>query len=96
MRSLSSLRDAISRVKFKDACGWIQPREESTFWLPYFLHHSFLCLLKVLWNMQGRVDADDKAVQCQGECQYCMCLGIRDGEYDCLATSDIKQECCAE
>ena len=42
------------------------------------------------------MDADDKAVQCQGECQYCMCLGIRDGEYDCLATSDTKQECCAE
>ena len=39
------------------------------------------------------VDADNKAVQCQGECQYCTCLGIRDGEYDCLATSDTKQEC---
>ena len=39
---------------------------------------------------------DDKGIQCEGECQYwyhCACLGISDGEYDCLAASDSKQEC---
>ena len=39
---------------------------------------------------------DDKGIQCEGECQYwyhCACLGISDGEYDCLAASDSKWEC---
>ena len=42
------------------------------------------------------VDVDDKGIQCEGECQYwyhCACLGINDGEYDCLAASDSKWEC---
>ena len=45
---------------------------------------------------KGEVGADDKAVQCEGECQYsyhCTCLGISDSEYNCLAASDVRWEC---
>ena len=42
------------------------------------------------------VCVDDKAIQCEGECQFwyhCTCVSISDCEYDCLAASDRKWEC---
>ena len=59
-----------------------------------------MCLLKMsdypCRVCKEEVDVDDKGIQCEGECQYwyhCACLGISDGEYDCLAASDSKWEC---
>ena len=59
-----------------------------------------MCLLKMsdypCRVCKEEVDVDDKGIQCEGECQYwyhCACLGINDGEYDCLAASDSKWEC---
>lgn len=83
------------------ALGRIQPREERTFCLPYLSYCCFTCLLKMSDYPCGvckeEVGVDDKGIQCEGECQYwyhCACLGISNGEYDCLTESDSKWECC--
>lgn len=73
-------------------------QEERTFCLPYLCR--FMYLLKMsdypCGICKGEVGADDKAVQCESECQYwyhCTCLGISDGEYNCLTVSDARWEC---
>ena len=82
------------------ARGRIQPGEERTFCLSYLSYRRFTCLLRMsdypCRVCKEEVGVDDKGIQCEGECQYwyhCACLGISDGEYDCLAASDSKWKC---